>query len=191
MIFLVVAAIFQFISGIHAGSMPSICPEIISRERWGARVASEVEYAIVPLEYVIVHHTVTNNCHSEKSCSELLRNIQNFHMEEMEFHDIGYNFAVGGDGNVYECAGWHKVGAHTRKYNRKSLGLVFIGNFSDDLPTDNQIKAAKDLLECGVQLGELDENYKLLGGRQVSSTASPGLRLYRKIKQWTHWTDKP
>lgn len=52
------------------------------------------------------------------------------------------------------------------------------------------MRAAKDFLECGVELGELDKNYKLLGARQVSSTASPGLRLYRKIKEWTHWTDK-
>lgn len=73
-----------------AGSWPSICPEIIQRARWGARMATEIEYALVPIQYVIVHHTVTNICETEKSCSELNRNIQNFHMEDMEFHDIGY-----------------------------------------------------------------------------------------------------
>ncbi|XP_044753541.1 peptidoglycan-recognition protein 2-like [Coccinella septempunctata] len=184
-------SLFYILSVVNAGSWPSICPEIISRARWGARMATEVEYALVPIQYVIVHHTVTNNCETEKSCSELLRNIQNFHLEEMEFHDIGYNFMVGGDGKIYEGAGWHKVGAHTRKYNRKSLGLAFIGNFTDDVPFEKQLKAAKDFLECGVELGELDENYKLLGARQVSETASPGLRLYRKLKEWTHWTATP
>lgn len=28
--------------------------------------------------------------------------IQNLHMKENNFDDIGYNFLIGGDGNVYE-----------------------------------------------------------------------------------------
>lgn len=41
-----------------------------------------------------------------------------------------FSFLVGGDGNVYEGASWHKVGAHTRGYNSRSLGLAFIGDFT-------------------------------------------------------------
>lgn len=37
---------------------------------------------------------------------------------------------IGGDGNVYEGAGFHKVGAHTRGYNSRSIGIAMIGNFS-------------------------------------------------------------
>lgn len=40
-----------------------------------------------------------------------------------------FSFLIGGDGNVYEGAGWHKVGAHTRGYNTRSLGIAFIGNY--------------------------------------------------------------
>lgn len=36
---------------------------------------------------------------------------------------------VGGDGNVYEGTGWSTEGAHTIGYNRKSIGIAFIGNF--------------------------------------------------------------
>ena len=39
------------------------------------------------------------------------------------------SFLIGGDGNVYEGTGWSKEGAHTYGWNKKSLGLVFIGNF--------------------------------------------------------------
>lgn len=70
--------------------IPEVCPEIISRSRWGARTALEVEYSLTPIQYVVLHHTVTPTCTSEESCSELLKNIQNFHMDELEYHDIGY-----------------------------------------------------------------------------------------------------
>ena len=40
---------------------------------------------------------------------------------------------MGGDGNVYEGAGWHEVGAHTKGYNTKSIGITFIGNFNGEL----------------------------------------------------------
>lgn len=39
------------------------------------------------------------------------------------------SFMIGGDGQIYEGAGWHKVGAHARGWNSKSLGVGFIGDF--------------------------------------------------------------
>lgn len=39
------------------------------------------------------------------------------------------SFLVGGEGKIYEGVGFHKVGAHTRGYNTRSLGIAFIGNF--------------------------------------------------------------
>lgn len=35
-------------------------------------------------------------------------------MESKNWDDIGYNFLVGGDGEVYEGRGWDKQGAHTK-----------------------------------------------------------------------------
>jgi hypothetical protein len=37
---------------------------------------------------------------------------------------------VGGDGNVYEGRGWHKVGAHTYGFNKRSVGIALIGEFT-------------------------------------------------------------
>lgn len=50
-------------------------------------------------------------------------------MNTRKWSDIGYNFLVGEDGNVYEGRGWGKTGAHTVGYNSKSVGICFIGNF--------------------------------------------------------------
>lgn len=61
----------------------------------------------------------------------------------------------------------------------------------DTLPTDAALNAAKELLQCGVKQGELDRNYRLLGGRQVISSASPGLELYNTIQDWDNWVSSP
>ncbi|CAH1154368.1 unnamed protein product [Phaedon cochleariae] len=170
---------------------PRICPDIVNKNRWGGRIAVAVDYAIIPIKYVIIHHTVTPECDSQTSCANIMKSIQNFHMDTMDFHDVGYNFVVGGDGKIYEGSGWHKVGAHTRGYNSRSIGLGFIGDFSSKRPLNLQIRAAKDFLECAIQLGELDKNYVLFGARQVSATASPGSQLFKEIQNWTHFVQVP
>lgn len=48
------------------------------------------------------------------------------------------SFLIGGDGRVYEGAGWHTVGAHTYGYNRNGLGLAFIGDFTGNHGVEHQ-----------------------------------------------------
>lgn len=75
---------------ISVSDWPTTCPEIVSREQWGGKTPIVVEYTLIPVKYIIVHHTVTSGCTSLESCSNIVRSIQNFHMDNLEFHDIGY-----------------------------------------------------------------------------------------------------
>lgn len=89
---------------------------------------------------------------------------------------------------MYEGAGWHIVGAHTFHWNKKSIGIGFVGDFSSEIPSVAAIKAAKNLIECGVEQGEIAKSYSLYGGRQLTATQSPGIELYGEIQNWDHWT---
>jgi len=64
--------------------------------------------------------------------------------------DIGYNFLVGEDGNVYEGRGWNNMGAHVRGHNRNSIGIAIIGNFGSRKPNYAALYAATQLIRCGV-----------------------------------------
>ncbi|XP_050310822.1 peptidoglycan-recognition protein 2-like [Anthonomus grandis grandis] len=191
LILLLFYVLFESSIAENGSDWPKICPDIITRNRWNARTAQAVEYALIPVKNVIIHHTVTEECKKEVNCTAIIQEIQNFHIDILEFPDIGYNFLIGGDGNIYEGAGWHKVGAHTRGYNSRSVGIAFIGNFSDKLPRSKSLKALKDFLQCGVELGEIDKEYNLYGARQVSPspTLSPGSRLFSELKTWPHFTN--
>ncbi|KAK4875941.1 hypothetical protein RN001_012363 [Aquatica leii] len=165
------------------------CPAIVSREQWGARNPEIIDYVVFPLDIVIIQHTATDTCKSTETCKNLVRSIQNYHIDNVNFGDIGYNFLIGGDGKVYEGRGWHKQGAHLIGYNSKSVGIAFIGNFNSVLPTDAAIKAVKDLMACGVELEELTPDYKLFGAKQLSATASPGSELFNRMRNWDHFTE--
>ncbi|XP_037940326.1 peptidoglycan-recognition protein SA-like [Teleopsis dalmanni] len=174
-----------------ATSPRSDCPRMKSKRQWGAKIANEVNYQVKPVHFVIIHHTVTEECSKFPECSELLQNMQHSQMTTQKFDDIAYNFMIASDGTVYEGRGWGKSGAHTYGYNAKGLGIAFIGNFIEKLPSRSALNAAKKLLSCGVKRGELDKQYQLLGATQVSATKSPGITLYNEIQKWEHWVPNP
>lgn len=110
-------------------------------------------------------------------------------MESRNWDDIGYNFLVGGDGNVYEGRGWDKQGAHTKGFNVDSICIAFIGTFNSILPPPRQIETAKLLIETGVMEKNVREDYKLYGHRQLAPFESPGAVLFENIKTWPHWAN--
>lgn len=81
--------------------------------------------------------------------------------------DIGYNFLVGEDGNVYEGRGWSLVGAHCVGYNSKSIGISVIGDYTSRKPTAAALNTVKALIQCGISKGLIRSNYVLRGHRFV------------------------
>lgn len=118
-----------------------------------------------------------------------MRNMQTYHMDDLNYADIGYNFVVGGDGNIYVGRGWYKVGSHTKNWNEKSICVAFIGDYGEMNATEKQLEATQLLLAEGVERKLLSETYRLYGHFQVKqNTLSPGINLYNIIKTWNHWT---
>lgn len=111
-------------------------------------------------------------------------------MESFNFDDIAYNFMIGGDGRVYMGRGWDDQGAFAKGFNKDSIGIAFIGTYTQLRPTKRQLASVMQLLEDGVRLKKLVPNYRLYGHRQLSGTESPGERLYNIIKKWANWTSK-
>lgn len=166
---------------------------IVSRSEWDAQSATDSprRLKVQPATHAIISHTATQSCYIKAKCEHNVRGIQTFHIEAKGWIDIGYNFLVGGDGNVYEGRGWDYSGAHTHNYNNRSIGIAFVGDFIYKTPTLEQIDATLKLLELGVRKGKLAKDYKLIGQRQVVHTQSPGDKLYNVIRQWDHWTNTP
>lgn len=166
--------------------------KIVNRVTWLAqRPLEPYEYIDGPAPYVVISHTGSEEASTQAENVYLVRNIQCFHVESRRWNDIAYNFLIGCDGNVYEGRGWRVVGAHTYGYNRKSVGISFIGCFMRDKPPEISIKACKLLIKRGVELGYIKPDYILLGHCQCSPTESPGRVLFEEIQTWSHFSLNP
>ncbi|KAJ3623066.1 hypothetical protein MTP99_019323 [Tenebrio molitor] len=164
------------------------CPTIISRSEWGARAPKSVKnLSQNPPPFVVVHHSDTPPCSTLSSCKSRVKNIQNYHMDNRGWQDIGYNFLIGGDGNVYEGRGWGIWGAHVPRYNSKSIGICVIGDFQNEKPPRKQLETLKNLISCAKDNGYVQSNYHLIGHRQGSQTTCPGKKLFDELKTWPNF----
>ncbi|XP_053958589.1 peptidoglycan-recognition protein LB isoform X1 [Anastrepha ludens] len=172
--------------------MPDTTTLLIPRSEWGARPPKLVENFPRPAPYVIIHHSyMPSACYTPADCREAMRSMQDYHQLQRGWNDIGYSFAIGGDGMIYAGRGFNVVGAHAPKYNDKSVGICMIGDWRTELPPPQMLKAVKSLIEFGVANNYIDPQYKLLGHRQVRDTECPGTRLFDEISSWPHFVLNP
>lgn len=70
--------------------------------------------------------------------------------------------------------------------------IVIYFLFLEELPPQEQLDLVKQLIDYGVNLGKISDDYKLVGHRQVrNGTECPGDRLFEEIKTWKHYEDYP
>ncbi|XP_071036156.1 peptidoglycan-recognition protein SC2-like isoform X1 [Parasteatoda tepidariorum] len=165
--------------------------EFVSREEWGAREPKHIETMATPVPHLFIHHTAMGECFHFESCCKMMQTIQNFHMDDRGWDDIGYNFLIGGDGKVYVGRGWNRVGAHTYGYNRNAVALSLMGDFSNKEPSSVMLNTTKSLIHHAMSENYVMENFKLHGHRDAGPTECPGTALYNIIKQWPHFQGGP
>ena len=110
-------------------------PRLKTRANWGAIPpnAPRVAIAIAARTEYFVHFT-------NGPTNTAVRTIQNDHMVLRKlrglenFSDIGYNFLVDVNGNVYEGRGRDVEGAHCTGHNISGIGVAFIGLDGDATP---------------------------------------------------------
>lgn len=149
---------------------------IRSRSDWGARKASGVSLSHWNQDTItIVHHTAsafTGRTLDEERNE--MRTIQNFHMNQRGWNDIGYHYVIFPSGRVYEGRGRDVVGAHAPGYNTHA-GICFAGNYQEQVPTPAALRSYDNLRNL---LG-LRGKEKAHGS--VYSTACPGKNLKRAL----------
>ncbi|KAJ8682812.1 hypothetical protein QAD02_018604, partial [Eretmocerus hayati] len=169
------------------------CPRIISRSEWHARDPVDRNPLVIsPAPFVVVHHGGINHyCKNETSCADIVRSYQNLHMDKNGWWDIGYNFVIGEDGNIYEGRGWDTFGAHAPKYNNQSIGVSVIGDFTKVMPNEAALEALNSLIKCGLSMNKIRADYHVIGHRQGRATECPGETFYKYVQKMPHWMDHP
>lgn len=166
-----------------------VCPEIIPKAGWGSQYRGGVILPNQPAAWVVVHHSTGDNCDNFADCSAQMRYLDNLHTNVFGWSDIGYNFCIGNDGSIFEGRGWNYQGLHSPGFNQNSLGVCFLGTFTEQLPSEEAMDALRSLVRCGVDRLSLSQQYYYIGHRQDVNTECPGEALFEELRTWPRFYD--
>lgn len=143
---------------------------IYTRREWNARPAREARPTTWASRKGVAFH------HSGANPNQSIQEIQNFHMDTNGWVDIGYNWLVRPNGDIYEGRGWLGVGAHVAGNNTAQVGVCLVGNYTNTAPSS----AAKASLAYLYQEANRLKGARLAVGthRQFNTTECPGDRLH-------------
>jgi hypothetical protein len=181
-------------------------PRIISRKGWGANEAWATREAVYrqPTHFVI-HHTVTSN--NPKDPAYIVRAIYQYHALSRGWGDIGYNFLIDRQGNIYEGrkGGDGVVGVHAGDYNYGSIGIALMGDYRTVEMTPAMKEALVSLMAWEADrfgINPLESSFfvhrdfpNVVGHRDLWSTVCPGDKVYNALPElrklvWERLLDK-
>ncbi|MFF7902254.1 N-acetylmuramoyl-L-alanine amidase [Streptomyces sp. NPDC007920] len=119
-------------------------PAIVSRAEWGADESISPEAPdYLPggkIKAVVVHHTAETNNYTCADAPAIVRGIYAYHVKQLKWKDLGYNFLVDKCGTVYEGrkGGVDRpvMGAHAYGFNSETTGISVLGTYTDVAPSD-------------------------------------------------------
>jgi hypothetical protein len=121
---------------------------------------------------VVIHHAAIDTA---DDLSNLLE-IQSLHRKDRGWADVAYHYFIGKSGTVYEGRTINARGVHVAGHNTGTLGVCFLGNYMNDIPTPESLTAATSLtmwLAVRLQLTHL------AGHREFNSgTVCPGDNIF-------------
>ncbi|MFI8191944.1 peptidoglycan recognition protein [Streptomyces sp. NPDC085946] len=118
-------------------------PSITSRAAWGADESiSPEEPGYLPgekIKAVVVHHTAESNDYTCDQGPAVVRGIYAYHVKQLGWKDLGYNFLVDKCGTVYEGrkGGVDRpvLGAHAYGFNSETTGISVLGTYTATAPS--------------------------------------------------------
>lgn len=111
-----------------------------------------------------------------------IRKIQKEHMNKYGLADIKYHYIIAPNGDIYEGRPPHYLGKHVSKNNRDNIGVMVIGNFCTETPTQAQIDSIKKLIiYISFLFPRIDIPKCIYGHRDFEFDICPGDSLYNII----------
>ena len=120
------------------------------------------------IDMIVIHCSA-----SEEGRSYTVEQITKDHIAR-GFRTVGYHFVVYADGTIKRGRKLSEIGAHAKGYNRRSVGICYIGGLKDGKPEDTrtvaQVYALRALVESMKSMFENDWEIplKIVGHRDLS-----------------------
>lgn len=158
-------------------------PPITSRADWGADESISPEApGYLPggkIKAVVVHHTAESNTYTCDQAPAVVRGIYAYHVKQLGWKDVGYNFLVDKCGTIYEGrkGGVDKPvqGAHAYGFNAETTGISVLGTYTDAAPSQAAMTSVARI--AAWKLGQYGVNP---GGTTTLTAGDAGTNYFRK-----------
>jgi len=165
--------------------------ELRPRDRWDARAPTHAPADLDVPSRVTIHHSGGREFERVglEEVARSIRAIQREHQQGRGWADIGYHYIIDPRGGVWEGRDSRLVGAHagSAKLNEGNLGVLLLGNFETQQPTDEQLVALAELLLlvrelCGIPVSEIYTHNEIRTAAGLAATACPGRHLTARLE---------
>ncbi|ELS50268.1 putative N-acetylmuramoyl-L-alanine amidase family 2 [Streptomyces viridochromogenes Tue57] len=161
-------------------------PTITSRATWGADESiSPEEPSYLPggrIKAVVVHHTAESNDYACADAPAVVRGIYAYHVKQLGWKDIGYNFLVDKCGTIYEGrkggVDQPVMGAHAYGFNSETTGISVLGTYTDVTPSQAALASVAKI--AAWKLGQYGVDP---AGTTTLTAGADGTNYFRK--SWT------
>lgn len=155
---------------------------VIPRTSWASRgpITSRAD-RMGSINRITVHHDGMNAFTSRRQADAMARieAIRNAHVN-MNWADIGYHYIIDPAGRVYEGRPLSLQGAHVRDHNERNLGVLVLGNYMDQRPTSDAVRALEAFLAQTMRDHRVSAT-RVYTHREFAPTACPGDSLQRSM----------
>jgi N-acetyl-anhydromuramyl-L-alanine amidase AmpD len=165
-----------------------------TRASWRAQAPNNSNLDLTRGGYqrITIHHTAevpgTRFDGSLEDSINVMQKVQNTHMAQRNYGDIGYHYLIDAMGRVFEGRNIRYQGAHAgerggQNNNVGNIGICLIGNFQWGSPSTRAMSALDNLLvklrqEHGIQRG------KITSHGELKATECPGPMLAKWTVQY-------
>lgn len=157
--------------------------QAISRTQW-TRIgpARSKVNAMNGISKLTIHHDGMDPSYfsSKTTVAERIEKIRNYHTSNNGWGDIGYHYIVDRAGRVWEGRPIQYQGAHVRNNNENNVGILVMGNFDKQKPTDAQLKALYAAAAALTKQNKIKTS-KIRSHQEINKTACPGKNLQNKM----------
>lgn len=153
------------------------------RADWGAADGGGSLRSASVITDIVGHYTTGQQlARDAEDSAGWVRNIQHYHMNELDWSDIGYHFLYDRYGQIFEGRPIEIIGAHASGFNKPSIGVAFLGTDNPDV-----VDVTPEAKQAFVNIVDWSQSHlsrllSLSGHRDHGQTACPGDEKYR----WLH-----
>ncbi|MEM1109222.1 MAG: peptidoglycan recognition family protein [Planctomycetota bacterium] len=158
---------------------------VVARRKWTRHgIAGRNIDLMNGVKKITIHHEgwtpVTFT--SANASYDRLENIRQIHTRDRGWADIGYHYAIDRAGRVIECRPIKYQGAHVSDNNEHNLGILVLGNFEKQRPSNAQVQALGRFTKQMMRTHRVPA-HAVHTHREFKPTICPGRTLQAHINQ--------